>query len=150
MNRRFTYVGCFISPHDFRDAVSKIRKSPLENDVRAPHVTFEYKPKEVDRSLFGTPVRIRIVGYGNDGENEWLKVQLDSSEPRMQRMIEELESPHITIAVCNGGEPANTKRLTFEEIEPIELTGKYGGYTKRGSVVVRSIKNKRALLSGKE
>ena len=121
MNHPFIYVGCFIRLHDFQNAIKEIRTTPLENDIQDPHITFAYKPKEVDQSLFGTPIQIKIVGYGNDGENEGLKVHLSSSEPRLQNMIDELETPHITIAVSNEGKPVNTKRLIFEEIEPIKL-----------------------------
>lgn len=141
MNHPFIYVGCFIRLRDFQNAIKEIRTTPLENDIQDPHITFAYKPIEVDQSLFGTPIQIIIVGYGNDGENEGLKVQLSSSEPRMQKMIDELDTPHITIAVSNEGKPVNTKRLTFEGIQPIELTGKYGGYAKWGKVIVRNRKN---------
>ena len=141
MNHPFIYVGCFIRLRDFQNAVKGIRKNPLENDIQDPHITFAYRPREVDQFLFGTSIKIKIVGYGNDGENEGLKVQLSSSEPHMQYMIDELEIPHITIAVSNEGKPVNTKRLIFEEIEPIELYGKYGGYAKWGKVIVRDRKN---------
>ncbi len=137
MNHPFTYVGCFIKMNVFQNAIKGVRSTPLENDIQYPHITFAYKPREVDQSLFGTHIKVRIVGYGNDGENEGLKVQLSSSEPRMQNMIDELETPHITIAVSNEGKPVNTKRLNFEEIEPIVLFGKYGGYTKWGKVIVQ-------------
>lgn len=128
--------------HDFQNAINEIRITPLKNDIQNPHITFAYKPKEVDQSLFGTLIQIKIVGYGNDGDNEGLKVQLSSSNPQMQYMINKLEMPHITIAVSNKGKPVNTKRLIFEEIEPIELTGKYGGYAKWGEVIIRDRKNK--------
>lgn len=141
MNHPFIYIGCFIRLHDFQSAIKGIRTNPLENDIQDPHITFAYRPIEVDQSLFGTPIKIKIVGYGNDGENEGVKVQLSSSKPRMQYLIDELETPHITIAVSNEGRPVNTKRLDFEEVEPIELTGKYGGYAKWGKVIVRDRKN---------
>ena len=141
MSHPFIYVGCFIRLHDFQNAIKEIRSNPLENDIQDPHITFAYRPNEVDQSLFGTAIQIKIVGYGNDGENEGVKVQLSSSEPHMQHMIDELETPHITIAVSNEGKPVNTKRLNFEEIEPVELTGKYGGYAKWGKVIVRNRKS---------
>lgn len=41
-----------------------------------------------------------------------------------------------------AGKPVNTKYLRFEEIKPIEIDGKYGGYTKWGEVIVRSRQNR--------
>ena len=52
-------------------------------------------------------------------------------------MIEQLDVPHITISVGNEGKPVNTKKLLFEEIKPIEMAGKYGGFTKWGKVIVQ-------------
>lgn len=136
MNHPFIYVGCFVKFEDFQSAIRCIRKSPLENDIQDPHITFEYKPKEVVQSLFGEKIRITIVGYGNDGLNEGLKVQLRADNPDVQKMIDQIEVPHITIAVSNEGKPVNTKDLTFEDINPKEIEGKYGGYAKWGKVVI--------------
>ena len=140
MPHPFIYVGCFVKHQDFYTAIKEIRKNPLENDIENPHITFTYKPIDVNQSLFGKPIQIVIVGYGNDGENEGLRVQLHSSNSLLQAMIEQLDVPHITISVGNEGKPVNTKKLLFEEIEPIEMIGKYGGFTKWGKVIVQQKK----------
>lgn len=137
MNHPFIYVGCFVMFEDFQSAINCIRKNPLENDITNPHITFAYKPKEVVLSLFGEIIQITIVGYGNDGLNEGLKVQLRADNPAIQNMIDQIEVPHITIAVSSEGKPVNTKNLKFEDINPIRMEGKYGGYAKWGKVVVR-------------
>lgn len=151
MNTQFHYVGLFFKFHSFQSLIAGIRRDPLENDILYPHITFEYMPQEVDRSLFGKPVQVKIVGYGNDGENEGVKVELSSEDPVLQSMIEKIEVPHVTIAVSDAGEPVNTRRLEFHEIEPIELTGIYGGYVDGGRVILRSGKKQAAgeRLSGK-
>ena len=138
MNHPFIYVGCFVKFRSFQSAICRIRKNPLDNDIQDPHITFAYKPKEVVQSLFGEKVQITIVGYGNDGINEGLKVQLKAENPAVQKMIDQIEVPHITIAVSSEGKPVNTKSLNFEDINPIEMEGKYGGYTKWDKVVVRN------------
>lgn len=137
MNHPFLYVGCFVNPTDFHAAIRHIRKNPLENDIQAPHVTFAYRPKEVVSSLFGKDIRITVTGYGNNGVNEGLKVRLEAEDPILQSMIGQIEVPHITIAVSSGGKPVNTRDLCFEEIDPIELNGQYGGYARWGEVIVR-------------
>ncbi len=135
MNHPFIYVGCFVKFEALQTAINGIRKNPLENDIQEPHITFAYKPLDVNQSLFGKKVSIKIVGYGNDGQNEGLKVQLHCDEPDVQSMIDQIEVPHITIAVSSEGKSVNTKGLQFESIDPIEMTGKYGGYAKSGKVI---------------
>jgi hypothetical protein len=135
MNHPFIYVGCFVDFHVFQNAINGIRSNPLKNDIQYPHITFAYRPNEVDQSLFGTTIQFHIVGYGNNGKNEGVKVELSSSEPALQRMIEKLQTPHITIAVSSRGKPVDTRMLHFKEIEPITLTGEYGGYSKWGEVI---------------
>lgn len=141
MNHPFIYLGCFVKFKDFQAAIRCIRKNPLENDIQDPHITFAYKPKEVVQSLFGEKIHIIIVGYGNDGLNEGLKVQLRADNPSIQSMIDQLEVPHITIAVSSEGKSVNTKNLDFKNINPIEMEGKYGGYARWGKVVVRDRRN---------
>ena len=143
----FKYVGCFINHADLHSAISGVRQNPLKNDIQDPHITFVYMPKKVDRSLFGKQIGISIVGYGNNGINEGLLVHLQSDDPKVQAMIEEIEVPHITISVGDDGKPINTKFLRFESIEPIEMTGKYGGYTKRGKVIVDNRRKRWNLIS---
>lgn len=136
MNHPFTYVGCFINFEAFHATIGRIRKNPLEKDIQAPHVTIAYMPEKVEQSLFGRKVHITVVGYGNDGQNEGLKVRPESDDPVLQAMIDQIEVPHITIAVSSDGQPVNTKNLVFEEIEPIALEGTYGGYIKGRGVVL--------------
>lgn len=136
MNHPFTYVGCFVKFEDFQSAINCVRKNPLEKDIQDPHITFEYRPEKVDQSLFGKKIHIKIVGYGNNGQNEGLNVQLESDDPSVQAMIDQIEVPHITIAVSREGKPVNTKNLDFEAIHSIKMEGTYGGYTTWGEVVV--------------
>lgn len=136
MDHSFTYVGCFLEFEEFQSAIKCIRKNPLENNIEEPHVTFSYRPKEVIQSLFGERIHITMVGYGNDGQNEGIRVRLEADNPVIHDMINQIEVPHITIAVSGDGKPVNTKNLDFEDIDPIKMKGKYGGYTKWGKVVV--------------
>lgn len=138
MNHPFVYVGCFLKFDTFHTAISCIRKAPLENIVLNPHVTFMYKPDEVILPLFGEKIQVTAIGYGNDGNNEGLKVRLKANNPIIQSMISKIEVPHITIAVSGDGKPVNTKNLCFEVIDPIELEGEYGGYAKCGEIILES------------
>ena len=134
MNHPYIYVGCFVRFDVLKNAIGGIRIAPLENDIQYPHITFAYKPNSVDKNLFGEEIQVVITGYGNDGVNEGLKVELFSNNPVIQEMINRIEHPHITIAVSNEGKLVNTKHLEFSSVSPIPLVGKYGGYTKWGKI----------------
>ena len=45
MSHPFVYVGCFIKFDTFQSVIKAIRKNPLKNDIKAPHVTFKYHPQ---------------------------------------------------------------------------------------------------------
>ena len=138
MNRSFKYIGCFFSPKYFHERIKGIRADALENDIKAPHITFKYQPEEVNKSLFGRLLHVTIVGYGNNGVNEGLKVTVSSQDPELQAMIDQIEVPHITIAISDNGKPVNTRYLVFHEIEPISIIGRFGGYNKNGKVITKS------------
>lgn len=136
MNHPFNYVGCFVKFEDFQSSIRDIRRNPLKNDIQDPHVTFAYRPENVNQALFGEKIHIWLVGYGNNGKNEGLKVKLESDNAAVQAMIDQVKVPHITISVSYDGKPVDTKELEFADIDPIEMEGKFGGYAKWGSVIV--------------
>ena len=137
MNHPFTYVGCFFNPSELWKKLQPYRHNPLEKTISEPHVTFAYRPNEVDQTLFGTDINVTIIGYGNNGMNEGVKVSINSDNPKLQSMISEIEIPHITISVSEGAEPVNTKDLEFAPVLPIEIRGKYGGFTEWRKVVLQ-------------
>jgi len=124
----YEYVGCFLDHATLAQAVQSLRTSPLKNEKRTPHVTFEYNPACVNTDLFGTPIRVTVTGYGNDGENEGLRVVLTSDDERINAVIRGIPVPHITLAVSDTALAVNTRYLHFEDVAPIQLTGAYGGH----------------------
>ena len=132
---RYIYIGCFLDPQDLLSATGEYAHRHLARIIPSPHVTFQYQPEAVDETLFGQPVEITAVGYGNDGKNEGLLVRLTAPSPAVQAMSEAIPVPHITISVSESGKPVNTGSLTFREIPPFRLTGVFGGYQEGGIVV---------------
>lgn len=126
----YVYTGCFVSQEELLRAADVPSAERLENLIPQPHVTFQYRPGAVDTSLFGKRVGIRAVGYGNDGTNEGLQVELSSEDPVLRRMIADIPTPHITISVSGTGKPVNTRHLTFQPIKPVELKGTFGAMAK--------------------
>lgn len=137
MRYPYRYVGCFFDAAQLWQALADCRTAPLEKAIDAPHVTFVYQPRTVDTALFGTPVRVMAVGYGNDGVNEGVQVWLCADAPALQAMIEAIPVPHITLSVGRDGQPVNTRDLAFAPITPVCLAGVYGGYTADHRVVLR-------------
>ena len=124
----YEYVGCFLDYGELSEKVKDLRRDPLQNDKRNPHVTFEYMPAVVNEALFGQEILVTIVGYGNNGENEGLQVSLSSDNAIIDGMIRRIDRPHVTLAVSDSGQAVNTKFLDFYRVEPIRIVGHYGGH----------------------
>lgn len=124
----YEYVGCFLDYAELSEKVKDLRQNPLQNEKYKPHVTFEYKPISVNKELLGQKIFVTIIGYGNNGENEGLQVSLSCDNELLNSMIQNIDRPHITLAVSSSGKPVNTKFLDFYPIEPIHIVGVYGGH----------------------
>ena len=136
MNSQYKYIGIFFENLFSDPRVKQLGGGKLYRRIEDHHVTFAYRPKEADESLFGEKVRVRVIGYGCDGENEGLKVVVLSEHSKLQHMADEIAVPHITLSVGEGGESVNTYRIPFEPVEPFELEGIFGGYTLSGEKVL--------------
>jgi len=128
-NPVFSYIGCFFPAEELYAALAPMRKAPLPREIDAPHVTYIYNPREVDTSLFGLPITATVIGYGADGENEGVSVRLSAEDPRLQKCLDTIAVPHITLSVSETGKPVNTDKLHFAPTEPVKITGTFGGYT---------------------
>lgn len=125
---KYEYVGCFFDYDELFEKVKNIRKNPLKNTKTKPHITFKYAPIDVFPELFGEELEVEIIGYGNDGDNEGVCVIATSKNNVLTQMIQDIQIPHITLAVSDNGLAVNTKNLVFHSIIPIKITGKYDGH----------------------
>lgn len=131
--QRTVYAGIFVEPDEL---YSKIQPT-LYQKVKDPHVTTSFKPQapQINLEQIGSSARIYAVGYGNDGKNEGLLVEVEADDPIIQQACDALETPHITISVSEDGQAKDTAFLDFSPLEePFEITGKYGLFT-QGTVV---------------
>ena len=135
MDRSYHYIGCFFPKEELLSRTEHISEGHLFRLIDAPHVTFVFAPEKADESLFGEKVRVRVTGYGNDGRNEGLRVELYSDNRELCDMIVDIPVPHITLSVAKGARPYETRFLEFQPIEPLYLEGTFGGYTEGGTVV---------------
>lgn len=126
------YAGIFV---DREELYSKFPPH-LEKTVENPHITTNFAPDETQLHLeeLGEEVKITIIGYGNDGKNEGLLVKLESSNPVIQKAIDDIKVPHITLSCSKDSHPMYTSQLVFTPLEsPIDLTpGTYSVHLKDG------------------
>lgn len=130
---KYIYIAIFV---DAEEVYNKAEGSRLEKLIRFPHVTLKFKPESVNESLFGEKVTVKIIGYGNNGDNEGWKVDLYTENLELRKMIDNVEVPHITLSTSLQGKPVDTKNLQFEECNGIILHGIFGGYTYDNTVVM--------------
>lgn len=135
MNHPYTYIGCFIPFEELFEKIKILKGKRLFRIIQNPHITFVYEPDQVDESLFGQNIKVKIIAYGNDGRNEGVKVELFSDNQEIKKMAARIETPHITLSVSENGKSVNTKYIDFKPIDPIKIFGKFGGYTENGLVV---------------
>ena len=136
-NKDYIYIGCFVEQKQLLDKVTE--KNRLSRIIQYPHVTFCYEPAEVDKSLFGKIVKIKAIGYGNDGKNEGLLVEVYSDNLQISKMAECIVTPHITVSVAENEKAVNTRFLEFTKMEPFELEGIFGGYKKDGTLQLSNL-----------
>lgn len=125
---KYHYIGIFFNYEELHNKIKMIGNR-LERTIANPHVTFMYKPDTADESLFGEKVKVRIIAYGNNGDNEGFKVELFTSNEQLQKMINNIPVPHITISISDTGKPVNTRFIDFAPLDnSIEIEGKFGGF----------------------
>ena len=75
------------------------------------HVTLSYRPSEDIwaelKPYIGKEVEVKVVGYGNDGQNEGLLVEFDGIP------YYGAEKKHITLSIAEGAKAVNTGFLDF-------------------------------------
>ena len=138
MEHPFHYIGCFFSRDALWEILAPCRHAALENPIQAPHITFAYEPEEVDTALFGKEIWVTVIGYGNNGRNEAVKVTLHSEDPTLEKMIRQIPVPHITLSVSEGAEPVDSRYLDFTPIAPIQIKGTFGGFTQDREVILEA------------
>ena len=127
MNHPYLYIACFVPYYRLMAAVTPIREQRLEREILQPHVTVQYQPETVDERLFGENVLIRVTGYGCNGRNEGLSVQVQSRNPDLQKLLDRIAVPHITLSVARDGSSVDTRELDFHPVEPFTVRGRFGG-----------------------
>ena len=110
----------------FFDEETGLPKGMLEKKVEHKHVTFGYG-KPMPMHLLGQKSTVIVDGYGNDGVNEALLVELD---PDIQDYHDggRADSPyHITLSTTEDGKPVDSAKLGYWGVDtPYVLEGTFG------------------------
>lgn len=131
---KYRYIGCFFNKEYLWESIKAVDTNPLYKVIEAPHITFKYRPEFVDESLFGEEIQVKVLGYGNDGQNEGLLVELHTENATLTEMANSIEVQHITLSIGVDAEAVDTKYLDFTPIEPFYIVGHFGGFIKGGIV----------------
>lgn len=129
------YTGIFFNKEQIESAITLSGVSTLEKRIGFPHVTFEFKPKTIDKELFGKEVDVLITGHANDGKNEGFSVEVVSDDEKIRKAMQEVKVPHITVSTSKDGKPVDTGKLNFEPLGwKIWLKGITGAFTTNGLI----------------
>ena len=100
---KIIYIGIFLN--------AEIKGSMPIAPKDGQHVTLAFRPTPDQLAalepMYGTRVECRVVGYGNDGNNEGIAVEFDGV-PYFTGLIK-----HITLSLSPGAKPLNTAKLDF-------------------------------------
>lgn len=135
----YAYAGIFLSREAYDTVLMRTSPYHLPILIDTPHVTMSYRPTNIDEDLVGLPVTILVTGYGNDGANEGVCVELISSEQKIMEKASQIKVPHITLALAEGAEAVNTANLSFEAIDQFCIEGCYGAKLRDGSLLVTAL-----------
>lgn len=128
------YTGIFLNS----DEVYKLFPPKLSIVVGHPHVTLAYRGgiESAHEEFLGEAVKVRVIGYANDGKNEGLQVELTAENSELQKLCNAVEIPHVTLSTSRESKNRLTKDSNFAPLEkPIELVGHYGVFTRSGLVL---------------
>ena len=122
------YTGAFVDSKELEHKLEEygVERTKLWRQIKDTHVTFQFRPADVDESLFGLPVDIRVIGYGVNTQNEGLLVEVTCANETVQKLCDKVEVPHITLSVSEDGKPVNTRYVGFAPIKtPFTIRGVY-------------------------
>lgn len=108
----------------------------LNKDIPNQHITLAYRPdEEIFQELLkhlGEKCEISVLGYGNDGMNEGLEVEISEDIPYFGA-----SQKHITLSIDKASSPVKTGLIDFDmpvpehiaEQMPDEMFGKIAVFT---------------------
>lgn len=110
----------------FFDDDPNIPSGVLEKEVVDKHVTFGFRTP-MPMELLGKESVVVVDGYGNDGKNEALFVELDPDIQDYHSGGTDESRYHITLSTSKNGRPVDSAKLEVWSIDcPYVLKGRFG------------------------
>ena len=134
---RLLSVGCLLSPAETDRLFIWLGDKRLNSVVDSPHVTLAFLPDVICERSIGTEVLWNVVGYGNDGQNEGVLVELAQAPDELLNEITLRREHHVTLSLANGAHAKDTAGLKFSPVKPLKIKTVYGLCTCEGNVVIK-------------
>ncbi len=83
------------------------------------HITLNRFSEKENKHLYGKKFKIKVIGYGNDGQNSGFLVQLPKELIAYYRNISEDGTPippHITTSMALGARAKDTRKIDFKPL----------------------------------
>lgn len=140
------YQGIFFDEETQKKLV-QLQENGLSDIVNDMHITFNFG--ELDKypdELMNKEIALKLIGYASDGKNSGFQVELPEE---LKSYYKNKNGAHITVSLgeVDGvkGKAVDTGTMNFEEIDPVEISGKLGYFvfredrTKSGKVMDNSL-----------
>ncbi|MDF2534202.1 MAG: hypothetical protein K0R18_359 [Bacillales bacterium] len=123
------YTGVFFDERTYNEL--KAIAPTLDRTIEFPHITLEFKPKELlPDDIIGEYVEVMVFGEGNDDINQGFQVEFHSE---LMKYYKNPSTPHITTSLHPiEGKAVNTGKLQFKEIPLMIIQGRVGYFTGTG------------------
>ena len=132
MPDKVIYYGVFFDRADVSETADALRDGqgafPLAKEIAMPHITFGFRRAVPFSFVTGADVRVRCIGYGNDGRNEAILVSLDD-DCSFENAYRGVDAMHVTVSVSEGTAPSNSAYIPFAAVDGTHvLRGKTGWF----------------------
>lgn len=126
------YQGIFFDKETQKKLV-QLQENGLSDIVNDMHITFNFG--ELDKypdELMNKEIALKLIGYASDGKNSGFQVELPEE---LKSYYKNKNGAHITVSLgeVDGvkGRAVDTGTMNFEEIDPVEISGKLGYFVFR-------------------
>lgn len=140
------YQGIFFDEETQKKLV-QLQEDGLDDVVNDMHITFNFgELYKFPDELMNKEIVLKLIGYASDGKNSGFQVEIPEE---LDSYYKNKNGAHITVSLgeVDGvkGKAVDTGTMNFEEIDPVEISGKLGYFvfrkdrTKSGKVMDNSL-----------
>ena len=127
--KKIVYAGIFLDPTTKANLMrwwdQQAETEELFDKKLIHHITLAFKPtqEEVEALPLGKPIKMRIVGYGQDDKAQAIFVEIDGLRSKNKK-------PHVTMAISSTGAAKNSNDLDVIPLSGVAFEGVVGYFGK--------------------